>query len=134
MLGEGAAAGRPRRSRSSRASATRTPRTCRTCGTILDTAAERKIGRCAACPPTYDEAVFEALRAWRKEAAAEAKMPAFVVFTDATLQLIAEHGERGAIRWQLDHHLQRQRRNYLAPNKILGGERQRKLLRLEGEH
>jgi len=34
--------------------------------------------------------VFEALRSWRKEAAAEAGMPAFVVFTDATLTAIAE--------------------------------------------
>ncbi|GAA1170931.1 ATP-dependent DNA helicase UvrD2 [Ornithinimicrobium humiphilum] len=90
VLGEAAAApGRPRRSRSGRRG-TPAPRTCRSCGTLLDTAAERKVGRCSACPPTYDEAVFEALRAWRKQVAAEAGVPAFVVFTDATLTAIAE--------------------------------------------
>src|SRR5690606_17969946 len=65
VLGEGAAAAPQAggRRRSARA-ASRTPRTCRTCGTILDTAGERKVGRCTACPPTYDESVFEALRSW----------------------------------------------------------------------
>ncbi|AXH97657.1 ATP-dependent DNA helicase UvrD2 [Ornithinimicrobium avium] len=93
VLGEGAAAGaRPtsegRRAR--RRTAPRTPRTCRTCGSILDTAGERKVGRCANCPPTYDEATFEQLRAWRKERSAADGVPAFVVFTDATLVAIAE--------------------------------------------
>ena len=54
------------------------------------TGAERKVGRCSGCPPTYDEATFEALRAWRLETAREAKFPAYVVFTDATLTAIAE--------------------------------------------
>jgi DNA helicase-2/ATP-dependent DNA helicase PcrA len=54
------------------------------------TGAERKVGRCSDCPPTYDETTFEALRAWRLETAAEAKVPAYVVFTDATLTAIAE--------------------------------------------
>ena len=31
------------------------------------------------------------LRAWRLERSSADKVPAFVVFTDATLQLIAEH-------------------------------------------
>ncbi|MBB2894499.1 UvrD-helicase domain-containing protein [Flexivirga oryzae] len=66
------------------------PRTCRSCGATLDTAAERKIGRCADCPATYDEAQFEALRAWRLQVATLTKVPAFVVFTDATLIAIAE--------------------------------------------
>ena len=39
----------------------------------------------------YDEALFERLRAWRLARSAEDSVPAFVVFTDATLQLIAEH-------------------------------------------
>ncbi|HZI98000.1 MAG TPA: ATP-dependent DNA helicase UvrD2 [Actinomycetales bacterium] len=65
-------------------------RRCRTCGGVLGTAAEKKIGRCADCPPTYDEAVFDALRQWRSETAAEAKVPAYVVFTDATLVAVAE--------------------------------------------
>jgi DNA helicase II / ATP-dependent DNA helicase PcrA len=65
-------------------------RTCRTCGKALMTGAERKVGRCSDCPPTYDETTFEALRAWRLETAAQAKVPAYVVFTDATLTAIAE--------------------------------------------
>jgi len=66
------------------------PTTCRTCAGPLDTAAERKVGRCSTCPPTYDEAVFERLREWRSRSAAEAKVPAYVIFTDATLVAIAE--------------------------------------------
>lgn len=91
VLGPGAAADRPgpRRSRS-RPERSRAPRTCRTCGTILQGAAERKVGRCSECPPTYDERVFEALRQWRKDTAAAGSVPAYVVFTDATLTAIAE--------------------------------------------
>ena len=65
--------------------------TCRECGKQLSTGAEKKTGRCADCPASYDEELFERLRAWRLERAADDKVPAFVVFTDATLQLIAEH-------------------------------------------
>jgi DNA helicase-2/ATP-dependent DNA helicase PcrA len=68
----------------------RRPKNCRTCGTALQTAAERKIGRCDQCPPTYDEATFEQLRAWRLEVARTQELPAFVIFTDATLTAIAE--------------------------------------------
>ena len=63
---------------------------CRTCNAVLDSAAERKIGRCADCPATYDEELFEDLRTWRRERASEQKVPAFCVFTDATLTAIAE--------------------------------------------
>jgi DNA helicase-2/ATP-dependent DNA helicase PcrA len=63
---------------------------CRECGRPLATAAEKKRGRCADCPASYDEELFERLRAWRKERADAESVPAFVVFTDATLQLIAE--------------------------------------------
>jgi len=63
---------------------------CRACGKDLVTPAARKLGRCQDCPPTYDEATFEALRRWRLTAAGEAKVPAYVVFTDATLTAIAE--------------------------------------------
>lgn len=66
------------------------PTACRVCGAILSSGAERKVGRCSNCPPTYEEATFEALRAWRLEQAREADVPAFVVFTDATLTAIAE--------------------------------------------
>jgi DNA helicase-2/ATP-dependent DNA helicase PcrA len=63
---------------------------CRGCGAELTTAAQRKIGRCDACPPTYDERTFEALRTWRLAVARDAAVPAYVVFTDATLVAIAE--------------------------------------------
>ncbi|WP_237762522.1 ATP-dependent DNA helicase UvrD2 [Arthrobacter sp. ERGS1:01] len=66
------------------------PSVCRVCGKMLSTGAERKIGRCSTCPPGYDEAVFEDLRAWRLKIATAADIPAFVVFTDATLMAIAE--------------------------------------------
>jgi DNA helicase-2/ATP-dependent DNA helicase PcrA len=48
------------------------------------------VGRCTDCPPSYDEATFESLRAWRLEQSKAADVPAFVVFTDATLTAIAE--------------------------------------------
>jgi DNA helicase-2/ATP-dependent DNA helicase PcrA len=66
------------------------PAHCRTCGVLLETGAERKTGRCLDCPPTYDEELFENLKAWRLSTSQEASLPAFVVFTDATLVAIAE--------------------------------------------
>lgn len=63
---------------------------CRSCGRQLSGAAERKLGRHEDCPSTYDEATLEALKAWRKEAAAKEGLPAYCVFTDATLVAIAE--------------------------------------------
>lgn len=63
---------------------------CRSCDRPLTTAGERKVGRCDDCPATYDEALFDRLKAWRLERAAEAKVPAYVVFTDKTLEAIAE--------------------------------------------
>ena len=66
------------------------PATCRVCGTMLTSGAERKVGRCNQCPPSYEEQTFDALRQWRKDIALEADVPAFVVFTDATLTAIAE--------------------------------------------
>ena len=64
--------------------------TCRECGRPLSTPAEKKRARCVDCPASYDEELFERLREWRKGRADEEKVPAFVVFNDATLQLIAE--------------------------------------------
>lgn len=43
----------------------------------------------AAIPENADPELVEALRAWRKEEAAEASVPAYVVFSDATLFAIA---------------------------------------------
>lgn len=63
---------------------------CRSCGRPLASTAERKMGRCEDCPAGYDEELFERLRAWRVDRATEEKVPAYVVFTDLTLQAIAE--------------------------------------------
>ncbi|NYJ73851.1 ATP-dependent DNA helicase UvrD2 [Allobranchiibius huperziae] len=91
VLGEGAR-GPARTAGPARSSRVRTAKVsnCRVCGKVLHAAAERKIGRCGECPPGYDEAQFEALRAWRLAVATATKVPAFVVFTDATLVAIAE--------------------------------------------
>ncbi|WP_203336809.1 ATP-dependent DNA helicase UvrD2 [Nocardioides limicola] len=71
---------------------------CRNCGRPLENAAERKTKRCGNCPINYNLDLFEALRSWRKERATAEGNPAYVVFTDATLEMIAErlpatHGE-----------------------------------------
>ena len=64
--------------------------TCRVCGERLFDVAARRLGRCVDCPSAYDEELFERLREWRRERAAQESVPAYVVFTDATLQAIAE--------------------------------------------
>jgi DNA helicase-2/ATP-dependent DNA helicase PcrA len=63
---------------------------CRVCGATLVTAPDRKLGRCASCPSNLDEELFERLREWRLRVATAQKVPAFVVFTDATLTALAE--------------------------------------------
>ncbi len=63
---------------------------CRVCGGVLSTAADRKLGRHEDCPSSYDEALLAGLKAWRKQSADDEHVPAFVVFTDATLIAIAE--------------------------------------------
>ena len=63
---------------------------CRSCGRALGDAAERKMGRHGDCPATFDESTMEQLREWRRREAAEQSMPAYCVFTDATLVAIAE--------------------------------------------
>ncbi|MFG3438944.1 ATP-dependent DNA helicase UvrD2 [Nonomuraea sp. NPDC047897] len=81
----GGAAARPRERREVAA-----PVSCRICARTLVTGAEQKLGRCASCPADYDEALLEGLKAWRTATAKEAKIPPYVVFTDVTLQAIAE--------------------------------------------
>jgi len=56
----------------------------------LGDAAERKIGRHLSCPSTFDEQTMALLKEWRRQQSAEQKVPAFVVFTDATLIALAE--------------------------------------------
>jgi DNA helicase-2/ATP-dependent DNA helicase PcrA len=75
---------KPSRSRSAKQSV------CRVCGGRLGSVAERKVGRCDGCPSSYDEALYERLREWRSETAKAESVPAYVVFTDLTLQAIAE--------------------------------------------
>ena len=70
--------------------ARRGPATCRTCGKALVTAGERTIGRCQVCPATFNEDFLEELKDWRLEHARSRSVPAYVVFTDATLIAIAE--------------------------------------------
>jgi DNA helicase-2/ATP-dependent DNA helicase PcrA len=73
-----------------RGSRRRTMQHCRVCGRPLTEPRERKLGRCADCPSNYDEDLFEALREWRRTRAAAEKVPAYCVFTDATLTAMAE--------------------------------------------
>jgi DNA helicase II / ATP-dependent DNA helicase PcrA len=93
---EPAAAAAPRSRRRERSG----PVTCRVCGRALLAAAERKLGRCGDCPADRDEALFEALREWRVETARELGQPAYCVFTDVTLQAVAE--QRPATREALE--------------------------------
>ena len=56
----------------------------------ITSGAERKLRRHLDCEPSYDEEVYARLKQWRLELARERSMPAFVIFTDATLMAIAE--------------------------------------------
>jgi DNA helicase-2/ATP-dependent DNA helicase PcrA len=64
--------------------------TCKLCRRPLATAKERNRGFCSECPIPYDEDLFAALKVWRKERADSESVPAFVVFSDATLEALAE--------------------------------------------
>jgi DNA helicase-2/ATP-dependent DNA helicase PcrA len=68
----------------------RGPARCRVCQAPLGSVPERRLGRHEGCPSPYDEALFERLRAWRLERAQADGVPAYVVFTDLTLQALAE--------------------------------------------
>ena len=63
---------------------------CRICGATLLAGADRKLGRCPTCPSDIDEDLFQRFQAWRTRTAAGLKVPAYVVFTDATLVAMAE--------------------------------------------
>ncbi len=66
------------------------PAKCRVCGVALVTGVERTLGRCASHPSTADEGLYEKLVAWRLAESRTRSVPAFVIFTDATLRAIAE--------------------------------------------
>lgn len=78
----------PRRRREPQHSAL--AQTCRVCGKPLNTGAERKLSRHADCPASYDEAVYDQLLSWRLAEATQRSLPAYCIFTDATLMAIAE--------------------------------------------
>jgi DNA helicase-2/ATP-dependent DNA helicase PcrA len=63
---------------------------CKQCQRPLTGSRERNRGYCQDCPVPYDEDLFELLRSWRKEQAEAQSVPAFVVFSDATLEALAE--------------------------------------------
>jgi len=75
--------------------ASRAPK-CSVCGRALGGPAERKLGRCQTCPAECDQVLLGRLKEWRLAAAREQKVPAYVVFTDVTLQVIAERQPRSA--------------------------------------
>lgn len=88
VVGDGAQAEtRPRR-RPARGSAL--SQTCVVCGRSLRTGAERKLGRHSDCPVGYDERLYAQLVSWRGGEAQQRGLPAYCVFTDATLMAIAE--------------------------------------------
>ena len=66
------------------------PTRCRVCDAALLGAVATKLGRCQNCPADIDEALLAKLRDWRAKRARALKVPAYVVFTDATLTAIAE--------------------------------------------
>jgi len=66
------------------------PMRCRLCGTQLVGAVATKLGRCGSCPADVDEELLARLKDWRAKRARMLKVPAYVVFTDATLTAIAE--------------------------------------------
>jgi DNA helicase-2/ATP-dependent DNA helicase PcrA len=64
-------------------------RTCVECGKPLGPA-DKARRRCADCPVRYDEELYERLREWRKERARTDEVAPFMVFSNATLELVAE--------------------------------------------
>ena len=81
----------PARADRTKRRAAKGPQPCRVCGRPLTAAVERKLGRCEDCPSELNEELLIALKDWRAQVAADQKIPPYVVFTDATLQAIAEH-------------------------------------------
>jgi DNA helicase-2/ATP-dependent DNA helicase PcrA len=76
-----------------RASVSKPPRAlakCRICKRPLSNSSERKLGRCARCPGGADIGLLDQLREWRTLTAQATKVPAYTVFTDVTLQAMAE--------------------------------------------
>ncbi|MCQ9368437.1 ATP-dependent DNA helicase UvrD2 [Brevibacterium sp. 91QC2O2] len=62
---------------------------CTNCNRVLDTPAQKALGRCEECAGPVDRAVFDRLVAWRAEQAEVERVPAYMVCTESTLELIA---------------------------------------------
>ncbi len=77
-------------SRDAKASS-RKARMCSVCGKPLASSAEKTSGRCVGCPAPYDEELFERLREWRRVRARTDEVAAFMVFSNRTLEAVAEH-------------------------------------------
>ena len=75
---------------SRRTSKRKSSRSCRVCGRTLVGGHEISLGRCSSCPSTYDEVVYERMKAWRYAESQSRSAPAYVIFTDATLVAIVE--------------------------------------------
>ncbi len=63
---------------------------CRICGSALIGTEAMKLRRCGGCPSGVDVELLDRLKEWRSSTAKEQRVPAYVVFTDATLTAIAE--------------------------------------------
>jgi DNA helicase-2/ATP-dependent DNA helicase PcrA len=68
----------------------RTQVRCRVCGAPVIGTLAVKLSRCSSCPSDIDQELLDRLHDWRSGRAKEQRVPAFVVFTDATLVAIAE--------------------------------------------
>ena len=86
LVSEDSPAERSGAQRAGRASGTR----CRVCGNAVTATNDVKLGRCARCPADLDEDLLARLRRWRTRRAGELRIPTYAVFTDVTLQAIAE--------------------------------------------
>jgi DNA helicase-2/ATP-dependent DNA helicase PcrA len=65
-------------------------RHCRVCGDELAGTMATKLGRCETCPVDLDHALLDRLQKWRMDRSKTLRVPAYVIFTDATLLAIAE--------------------------------------------
>lgn len=63
---------------------------CRVCREALTTPGEKVVGRHAECESPGNEDLFGQLRGWRAWVAREEQVPAYIIFSDATLQAISE--------------------------------------------
>jgi DNA helicase-2/ATP-dependent DNA helicase PcrA len=72
-------------------SSSRRARMCSVCGKPLTSSAEKTRGRCEGCPAPYDEELFDRLREWRRVRAKTDEVAAFMVFSNRTLEEVAEH-------------------------------------------